>query len=433
MNYTFRFFVTYICLQGMRTNFLTILLSISASYAVAQQTNVNTYSATLSGQVNGWNALELPKEMYAHIKDLRFSDVRLYGVSKNGDTLETPYYIEQAGKRQEVVQVSFKQLNTVKKGQDYFFTFQISDSTAINEILLDFANTNYNWFVDLEGSNDQKEWFHALEKYRIVAIKNEQTSYQFSKLVFQQLSYQYFRLKIRTPQEKPVLRKATVLTKSKEVMDNFKCSITSVAKDSISDRNSTIIFFETATAVPLHHLGLKVKHKQDYYRNATLYSLNDSFKLASGKWGYRYGTIWTGIISSLELPNLRIDGPIAKKYKLKIENNDNPPLKVSINTAEAEKYLLMGQFESGRKYFITFGDKDFRQPSYDIAQFKNPEPQSVNRLVMGTIQLVNPSEEDSQEVQVINKIGLWVVMLLIIGLLSWFTFSMLSVKSSSDK
>jgi hypothetical protein len=390
------------------------------------QSNTNTYSATLSGQVNGWNAAELPKEMYTHTRNLQFSDVRLYGIEKNGDTLETPYYIEQAGKKSGLKKTNFKLLNAVKKGADYYFTLQIPDSTLINEIELSFGNTNYNWLIDLEGSNDQKEWFHALEKYRIVAINNSQTSYQFNKLVFMESKYRYFRIRVRDPEETPIFKNAWLLMKANEVTDNYKCTVLNVRKDSSKANKNTTLFFETAMPVPLYSLSLKIKFKQDYYRNATLYSLKDSYKVED-KWSFQYGTIWTGVISSLELANLRIDGPIARKYKLVIENEDNPPLKVSIKGAEAEKYLLFGQLESDKKYFITFGNKKISKPNYDIHQFKNQVPEKTNRLVMGTIVKLNPNKQE-KEVESINKMWLWLVMLVVIAILSWFTYKMLTDK-----
>ena len=63
---------------------------------------------------------------------------------------------------------------------------------------LDFKQSNFDWQIDLEGSQNQQEWFTIAENYRIISIQNQWTNYKFTKLVFPNTKYRYFRLLVKS-------------------------------------------------------------------------------------------------------------------------------------------------------------------------------------------------------------------------------------------
>ena len=95
-----------------------------------------------------------------------------------------PYLLRTTAEEVRSRELAFELLNTSRNNTAYFFTFETPGDMAINQVRLDFEQSNFDWNVRLEGSSNQNEWFTLLEDYRIVGIRNERTIYQFTTLNF---------------------------------------------------------------------------------------------------------------------------------------------------------------------------------------------------------------------------------------------------------
>lgn len=150
----------------------------------------------------------MPDEVFGHVsQDL--SDIRIFGITAGNDTIEAPYMFRLAREIISGREVAFKILNTSHNDKGHYFTFEVPTTESINQIKLDFSQKNFDWRINLEGSQNQTEWFTVVENYRILSIKNGITDFQFTKLIFPSSKYHFYRLLVDS-KEKPDLTAAII-------------------------------------------------------------------------------------------------------------------------------------------------------------------------------------------------------------------------------
>ena len=169
-----------------------LLLLCSYSYGQIEQYN---YKRELKGITGKWHKVVLPDEIFGKVSG-NLSDIRIFGITANNDTIEAPYLIRLTTEKVSSKDVRFKTLNTSHNEKGYYFTFEIPTKESINQIKLDFKQQNFDWRLKLEGSQNQQEWFTVIEDYRILSINNELTDFQFTNISFPNSRYRFFRLLI---------------------------------------------------------------------------------------------------------------------------------------------------------------------------------------------------------------------------------------------
>ena len=174
----------------MKFYLFPLLLLVLPSLAYTQM-DTYKYKRELSGVKDQWHQIQLPNAIFKHLQK-EVGDIRIYGITPKNDTIEVPYI--WSTKPHSTISIDFKTINTSRTKAGHFITFEIPISKSINEIALDFNETDFDWKAQLEGSQDQKNWYTILEDYRIVAIKNDLENYQFTTLNFTDSKYQFYRL-----------------------------------------------------------------------------------------------------------------------------------------------------------------------------------------------------------------------------------------------
>ena len=168
------------------------ILLLFCSYSFAQMDSYD-YKRELNGISETWHKITIPNEIFGAVSN-DLSDLRIYGITDNNDTIEAPYLLQLEKEKIVSETIKFNTINTSNTKNGYFFTFEIPSAKTINEINLDFGTKNFDWGIGLEGSQNNQEWFSILKDYRILAIKNSVTDYDFTKVVFPDSKYRYFRL-----------------------------------------------------------------------------------------------------------------------------------------------------------------------------------------------------------------------------------------------
>jgi len=405
----------------MKTNLLiSIILAIAInSFGQLKQYN---YKSKIKGIQDQWHRLVLPNDVFGEVSD-NLNDLRIFGITAENDTIEAPYLLIKKEEKIVREEVEFKLINQSKKGNDYYFTFELNAEKDINKIVLDFGQGNFDWRVNLAGSQNQKEWFSILENYRIVSIKNEITDYHFTTLTFPNSKYQYFRIKI-SASEKPVLRSSKIiLQKTTEgIYRNYpiaKFNATEDKKNKIS-----IIDLTLEQPVPISLLKIEVKNEFDFYRPIQVQYLSDSLKTEQG-WKYNYRNLTNGTLNSIEPNVLKSHSQIAKKIRLIIQNQDNESLDIDQVIVQGMEHQLIARFTKEANYFLVFGNPTARKPTYDIARFTENIPSELKTLTLGQMKKVDKGPQPIVEPLFKNKLWLYGIMTLIILLLGWFSLKMM--------
>ncbi|AFM05708.1 hypothetical protein Fleli_3384 [Bernardetia litoralis DSM 6794] len=385
-----------------------------------------------------WYKLEIPIEVVEKT-NTDFSDIRIFGVS-DLDTLETPFLTRKIMQQAENKQVDFKVINSSKKGNDYFFTLEKEENNdeSINLIKLNFQNTNFDWKIKLEGSQNQNEWFEVLDEYRIVSIKNDFTDYKFTNLVFPNSKYKYYRIKITDKSESqsdnnnPILSSANVF-QQKTVDGNFQnIEIISQHVEVDKVKKQTVIDIELAHSAPIDFISLGVKNDFDYYRTIQFKYLLDSTQTEKGVI-YNFVTLHTSTLSSIEKQNGKSDFFInsstkSNHYQIIISNQDNQPLdigNIEIKSYVNQLFTRVAPTDKNLTYFLMYGNERLQKPNYDIVRFESTIPNDIISLELESEQKIPQKEVEKVTPLFENSLWLWLLMGTIILVLTVFTFKMM--------
>jgi len=355
---------------------LSILFILDCSFSYGQIEQYN-FKRELKGISEQWHKIILPEDVFGKVSQ-ELTDIRIFGITTNNDTVEVPYLLRLASEKIFIKDVAFLTINTSQNDKGFYFTFEIPTTEPINQIKLDFKQNNFDWRVKLEGSHNQSEWFTIIENYRILSIKNEITDFQFTKLTFPSSKYRFFRLFIDS-KEKPELTSASIV--QQEITDGTfrNYSIKNFSKKENKERKQTEIDIELEMPVPISYFKINIKDSFDYYRPITIKYLNDSTKTEQG-WKYNYNTLTSGTLNSVEKNEFKFSSKTVQKLKILIHNQDNQPLTIDTLNVMGYEYEILARFTDQATYFLTYGNKIAERPNYDIDRFTDKVPLTLTTL-----------------------------------------------------
>lgn len=378
----------------------------------------NTSKTTM----NPWYSLTLPNELFEKMRpDL--IDMRIVGITDNQDTIEAPYLIQSTKEEKVEKALDFHLINSSHNEKGYFFTFEMPVESEINQIALDIAQSNFDWRLKLEGSQNQQEWFTLAENYRILAIQNAHTNYHFTHILFPDAKYRYFRICIDS-KIRPDITSANI---SKQAFNTGKYQTYSIQKQTNTidkQTKETILQVELPKAVPVSYLQFAVKNTFDYYRPIKVEYLTDSVKTEKG-WVYSYNTLVNSTLSSLEKREIQFANTICKQIKITIENGDNEPLTIDAVTIKGNLTTIVARFTQAATYYLLYGNKNATQATYDISLFQDKIPKDIPTLTLGREEDIAQVGTKKVEPLFTNKAWLWGIMLFVIVLLGWFSLRMM--------
>ncbi|MBN2426040.1 MAG: DUF3999 family protein [Calditrichaceae bacterium] len=403
---------------------LMAVIFLSFTFVFGQYEDYS-YRRNIEGIGNEWHRILLPNDLLRKASE-DLSDIRILAITENSDTVEAPYLLKITEDVIQNTDIPFSIINRSKKNGEYFYTFEISSQKPVNRIELNFAETNFDRMITLEGSHDQAEWFTILENYRILSIRNELTDYKFCTLSFPEVQYRYLRLHFRSA-DKPQLNSAVI--SEQKVTEGLYQSFNVVAIETNQDREAkqTIVKADLGEYVPVSRLKIFVKNDYDYYRPVTIKYLADSSQTPKG-WKYYYRTITSGYLSSLEENIFKFNSKQLSKLEILVSNYDNAPLIVDSVQVRGNYFQLTARFPQAEKYYLLYGNHDTRPPVYDIGYFKDKIPADLTSLSLGDEQKLVKGALVEPEPLFKNPLWLWAIIILIIVILGWFTLKMLYQK-----
>jgi len=384
-----------------------------------------TYKRELEGIKDKWHTIELPNEIFSKISP-DFSDLRIYGITTQNDTIEAPYLLNISKGKTIINEIIFKSINNSFNENGYYFTFKIPAKESINQIKLDFKRDNFDWKIALQGSQNQQEWFQILDNYRILSIKNEQTNYQFTNINFPNSKYLYYRLRINS-KKKPLLDNTLI---SFEEFSGVKLKNFAIKKVTVNESKSTketVIDVDLKNTVPISIIKLNMADTYDYYRPITIKYLTDSVKTEQG-WYYNYSILSSSTISSIEESKFRFNSTVLQKLKIIIHNYDNEPLSFKDLEVKGYSHSLISRFTKPAIYFLTYGNNKIGRPNYDLNHLTSNIPDSLTMLTMKGVKIINKKEAAITDPLFKNKTWLWALMVVIILVLGGFTLKMMQKK-----
>lgn len=382
------------------------------------------YKRNISGIKEQWHQIELTDDIFSKVSR-DFSDIRILGIINKNDSIEVPYILQQSRENQIEKIIPFQLINQAKNEKGFYYTLQIPAESTINQINLEFDQQNFDWRVSLEGSQDQKEWFSILQDYRILSIKSDLAEFDFTRLIFPDARFRYYRILIKT-NSNPKLTSSEVTLKETRTGRYKKYPVYTSDRKEDKQIKKTIIDITLLLPVPVSLVKMYVKDTVDYYRPLTIEYLTDSVKTPDG-WNYLYATLQTGTLNSFEKNEFSFESQTCRKLRLVIDNQDNRPLQIDSVNIEGYVHRLIARFDQPATYFLLYGQPKAVKANYDISRFTEKIPTNLLPLELGEEQL-NIAAQSVSGALFENKIWLWLLMTLIIITLGWFSFSMMREK-----
>lgn len=404
----------------MKYSFLLGFLCLFTGLGTAQKADFQ-YQIPLSGIQADWHRIELPESVFAHSKS-DLSDLRIIGTKADGSTVEAPYILRVSKSTTASEQRPFRTLNQSSNGKGYFYTFALGNTAVTNKIHLSISDKNYDWRIRLEGTNDQNEWFTIVDDYRIFGFQNGQVRYHFSDIFFPESQYKFYRLFVPS-KEKPKDLKAELSFLKENAGIFHKIPIQNLQKNVDAKKKMSILDFDIASTFPISKFQIHIADNIDYVRRMNITGLTPQILNKNQKPFYR--DILSGTLTSLEKNEFSIRPMPLEHGRIHIWNQDNQPLNIDSISLFGPLHYLEVRFAENADYALCFGNEVLRQPRYDIVNFQEHIPAELASLSLGTLQGATTAEAPTAALFQ-HKGWLWGIMLLIIGILGWFSVRMLS-------
>ena len=402
----------------------TALLLFVSSFLFGQMADFS-YKRDLEGVSQPWHRVALPDFIFEKVAP-NFNDIRVYGITEVNDTIEASYLLQIKKEKKMSKEVKFEVVNISRAQNGYYFTFQVDNETAINELKLVFSQQNFDWVLKLEGSQNQQEWFTIVDDYSILSIKNSETEYQFTDIIFPKSKYQYFRICVKNNLKPDLIEVKMISNEIEEgVFKNFVVEKNEI--NQLKQDKKTEIEVDLTAKVPVSLIKINVKDNFDYYRKIKIQYLLDSIYTEKG-WKYRYATLTNGMLSSIEKNEFKFESTLLKKLKITVYNFDNEPLNIDSVLVKGYNHDLTIRFTERGNYFLTYGNTKAKKPNYEISKFVSKIPDTLTYLKLGDEKVILKREGFKRAPLFKNKNWLWVIMVVVIGVLGWFSLKMIKSK-----
>ena len=380
-----------------------------------------TYKKKLNTLKKGWYEIALDHEIYNHAsKDL--GDLRILGINSKGDTIEAPYILENHENNDEINEITCKPYNVTSNGQGYYATFKLKENLFISELNLLFANINYDWLIDLEGSNIEGDWLSITKNQRIINIDNEQIEFDHSKINFNPTNFKFYRVFIKSTTEKPKIESITVKTTGVNPKKLPLIPITPTFK--VENKNKTTLIEVTLKhPVPVHSISVTSKNDYDFYRPITIFYGNLDSTINEEVVEKHFENETSSIFSSENNSPILLTMSTCNRFIISIENGDNEPLDIKKITVNTLNYKLITRITKEGNYNLFYGNNDLVTPQYDIQLFKQNIPAEIEKISLEDEEELIPIIEPTKKP--ISKVWLWIVMFGLIGVMIFFSVRML--------
>ena len=400
-----------------KSSLLAVLLLFCGQLLAGNQ---DRYYRSIEVKDTGWHSLLLPPEIYLKSKP-NLSDLRVYKISDK-DSLEVPYIRMFNAPFEKKTYTNLKLFNAVKKRNKSYVSAELIKGVSF-ELNLRFNNSNFDVDVLFEGSHDGENWFLIKDSVRVLSLHKDGVSFSYSKCIFEDIRFKYLR--VTYPNNNNLLLKA--ILQSYRALDQVKLNKISLPTSGTSSKEkSTIFCFSMSSPQEVSKLIPHVFFNTEYTRHFTLYGYRDSVEV-NKKGILNYFEIANGVLNSYSDNTIEFKPELVAGLKLIVNNADNIPLSISDADVFVFPVLLKAYFYdlSGR-YILSYGNSSLTFPDYDLASFKNKIPTTSDTLnVLSEKKLTFIAKKPLFS---LPDNLLWLVLLAVIILLSFFTFKMINAK-----
>lgn len=355
----------------------------------------------------------------------QFSNLRIYDVSRK----EIPYLLTE--EKPIYSHKNFKEYPIIEKRQlkGCCTSLVLSNpmKASIGNISLLIKNAEVSKTATLMGSDDKEEWYAVKEHFIFHPTRSSSGTSEVKVIDFPLINYNFLRLEIDDSTSAPLnILKAGYYDVSTSSGSYTEILPKEVVNFDSTSQKKTYVYLNLDTIRFVDKIELSMIGQPYFLRRAQLWHLKDDDTKPGEKKHYEF--ISSFEVNSKKASVLNLPLSKTKSFRIVIENDDNPPLRLNfVKVYQLNRYLTTWLEKDGQ-YKIMFGDKKINRPNYDITFFKDSIPASP--LVVNPESIVaieSKIREQHSQAFFTSKYFIWTAIMVVI-----ITLGLMSVRMIRD-
>ncbi|HEX8378778.1 MAG TPA: hypothetical protein VF602_13255 [Pedobacter sp.] len=358
----------------------------------------------------GFYQLVLSPEVIAKCQD-NLADIRIMDRNKRF----VPYVNRESLPSVSESFISFPILENDSQGDSISsLVIENSKTELIRSLWLRLKNSAVSRTADLLGSDDKKRWFAMKEDILLQPSSGSDGNSYFQSLSFPASNYRYFKLTIHNKRKAPLqILQAGIYASAVSGQSFQPLPSPRISRKDNSD-NSTYLDLRFAQSYQVNKVSFRVTQPRYFQRSVQVYSIK----------GKQKSLLTELSISSGQRQDLVVTFR-SQHLQIQIANGDNPPLQIDSLQAWQLNQFLVAYLEAGKSYQLLFGDKQAREPDYDLKFFTDSAVKQVSEIKHLTIisnELYKAKPETKKEN---NTLLIWISIAAALVLLVFMSWRML--------
>jgi hypothetical protein len=309
---------------------------------------------------------------------------------------------------------------------DYFINFPIikpgvqTDTSVVAEnkekittssLWLKLKNTAVSRTVNISGSDDLVQWFAISEDVPLQKAQNAETDSYLQSVNFPQGAYRYFKIAVNNKRRTPVAILQVGVFRKRALLPTYT-AIPSPVITRLDSGSASFLDLHFADAYQVNQIHLEIKGPKYYKRQIEV--------------DQPTGKSWSVITQTELISGGSADITLSaktKRLRLKVINDDNPPLQiVKVIAFQSEEYLI-SYLEPSKAYHLVFGNSDAAAPEYDLKFFTADMDHRfgvLNHHQIESLQIKSPQKPKTA----LNNSLVWIAIITALIVLTILTFKM---------
>jgi hypothetical protein len=288
--------------------------------------------------------------------------------------------------------------------------------SIITSLVMVIRNAKVDKIITLKGSDDRKNWYIIQRQYAASSSGYNGKTSEMRVLDFPRSNYEFFEITLNDKRKDP-LQIIQVGYYDQETTQGRYSEVPSPAIKQTDSLHKSYITLRFQQVFEISKLELVVSGPQLYQRNISIVHLEKHKKQPSFESSNRF------TIASNHPAILQFDKTRASEIILRVDNKDNAPLNFkAVKAYQLNKYLI-AQLKAGEHYSLLYGDSKLLQPGYDLQYFTD-SIRNTPLIGTGKAQALTATKAPALSL-FFNKTFLWIVILAMIILLTWYSVRLL--------
>ena len=302
--------------------------------------------------------------------------------------------------------------NSKEKDKQTHIILQNTSGKAVSDLLLLIKNMDAYRAFSISGSDDSTHWFIIKENIYLENAFNDDGENIIKTLSFPGSNYKYFQLIILGENLLPFnIIKAGIYNE-----DIVYGKYIEVPKPTINQKDSSnkksYVLLQFDDTYQINRIIIDAEGTKYFKRNFSIQENNKSI----------YDLLPDAYINSDSINSFELNSKSKQLYII-INNEDNIPLKVKAVDAFQLNISLLTYLQSGKKYYVSFGDSAMQAPKYDLHFFSDSVEKKPTEIGLKNIEInkvVIPYASSSWFKN--NQLVLWIIIIVVLLSLTFFYF-----------